>query len=191
MSQTIPQVIETSRLTLSMLTLNDQSLLFELDQDVAVTKYINGGKKTTMEQIENVFMPRFKQYYNPQKGHGLWKVSAKDMAGLSSSLENDYLGWILIRPMYFFNQNRLLNNLEIGWRFKHCTWGQGIATEAAQAIVDLMATQDEVEFITAIADEENIASLKVMEKLGMTFLKKEIFHDPLGDFESVFYQKEL
>ncbi|CAM4251782.1 hypothetical protein [Shewanella livingstonensis] len=40
-------VANTPRLQLSLMTLNDSALLFELDQDERVMHILNGGTKTT------------------------------------------------------------------------------------------------------------------------------------------------
>jgi len=39
-----------------------------------------------------------------------------------------------------------------------------------------------------LAVEGNIASINIMKKLGMTFLKKEIHKDPIWEEEVVYYQ---
>ena len=52
----------TSRLKLSLMTLNDSALLFELDQDERVMHFLNGGVKTSQHQIDTVMIPRLAQY---------------------------------------------------------------------------------------------------------------------------------
>ncbi|WP_137227061.1 GNAT family N-acetyltransferase [Shewanella sp. MEBiC00475] len=179
----------TTRLQLSLMTLDDSALLFELDQDERVMHFLNGGNKTTQQQIDTVMIPRLAQYLNPDKGWGLWKVHAlncieNDKHGLSGQ----YLGWVLVRPMHFFTDIQQ-HDLELGWRFKYVSWGKGYATEAAQAVMEAVSAIDEVTHISALAVEDNLASIAIMKKLGMTFQHKSIHKDPLGDTEAVFYQK--
>jgi RimJ/RimL family protein N-acetyltransferase len=184
-------VANTSRLQLSLITLDDSALLFELDQDERVMHFLNGGHKTTQHQIDTVMIPRLAQYLNPAKGWGLWKVQALTCADNDNhGLSGAYLGWVLVRPMHFFTQAQP-HNLELGWRFKHISWGKGYATEAAKAVMDVVSAVDEVTHVSAVAIEENLASIAIMKKLGMTFLHKSIHRDPLGDTEAVFYQKEV
>ena len=183
------QVANTSRLQLSLITLDDSALLFELDQDERVMHFLNGGIKTTQQQIDTVMMPRLAQYLHPAKGWGLWKVQALDCAeNEQHGLSGEYLGWVLVRPMHFFTQAQP-HNLELGWRFKHISWGKGYATEAAKAVMEAVSASAEVTHVSAIAVEDNLASIAIMKKLGMTFLHKSIHRDPLGDTEAVFYQK--
>lgn len=192
-----PIVIETARLTLIQMSLNEQDLLFELDQDEAVMRYINGGRKTTMEDIEQRFMPRLRRYHNPLKGYGLWKVIGKSAStmteddNLIEALAGQYLGWILVRPMFFFTDTPHLHDIELGWRFKQFTWGKGIATEAAKAVADFVATHNEVIALSAIADEDNTGSINIMKKLGMTFVKKAAHPDVPDNKHVVFYSLSL
>jgi len=185
------RIDNTSRLQLSLMTLDDSALLFELDQDERVMHFLNGGNKTTQHQIDTVMIPRLAQYLHPAKGWGLWKVHALEcVENAQHGLSGEYLGWVLVRPMHFFTQAQP-HNLELGWRFKHVSWGKGYATEAAKAVMDAVSALDEVTHVSAVAVEENLASIAIMKKLGMTFQRKSIHRDPLGDTEAVFYQKTV
>ncbi|GGB63128.1 GNAT family N-acetyltransferase [Shewanella inventionis] len=185
------QIPNTPRLTLSLMSLDDGALMYELDQDERVMHFLNGGIKTTQNQIDTVMLPRLAQYLNPAKGWGLWKVEALDCAENDKyQLSGQYLGWILVRPMHFFTQPEL-HNIELGWRFKYDCWGKGYATEAAKAVMQAISACGDVTHVSAIAVEDNHASIAIMKKLGMTFLYKRIHRDPLGDTEAVFYQKTV
>ncbi|MGX9462805.1 GNAT family N-acetyltransferase [Shewanella sp. A14] len=185
------QIRNTVRLQISLMTLDDGKLLFELDQDERVMHFLNGGHKTTQHQIDTVMLPRLAQYLDPEKGWGLWKVHALNCVDNDThNLSGEYLGWILVRPMHFFTEAQL-DNIEIGWRFKYKSWGKGYATEAAKAVMDAVSNKDDVTHISALAVEDNLASIAIMKKLGMTFQHKSIHKDPLGDTEAVFYQKAL
>jgi RimJ/RimL family protein N-acetyltransferase len=66
--------------------------------------------------------------------------------------------------------------VEIGWRFVADAWGRGYATEAARAVLRFgfeALGLDEIQSWTVPA---NIASRRVMERIGMT-------HDPADDFD--------
>ncbi len=90
--------------------------------------------------------------------------------------------------MDFFNENTQWNNLELGWRFFKKNWGCGYATEAAKAIMNTLKKSPKVYRFSAIAMEENLASIHIMKKLGMKFIKKDLHKDPLGDLEVVYYE---
>ena len=65
-------ITSTTRLTFRLMTEQDDELLFELDQDPAVMRYLTDGKPTSRADISNVFIPRMLSYRNPDKGWGLW-----------------------------------------------------------------------------------------------------------------------
>lgn len=170
------------------MTRDDADALFELDQDTEVMRFINGGKMTSMEDILSVSIPRLESYADEAEGWGIWKVS---LAAPCDDFSSDYLGWVLVRPMDFFTDQPQYHNLELGWRFKRATWGKGFGTEAAKAVMEAVSASDKITSVSALAIEGNLGSINIMKKLGMTFLKKEVHQDPLGDMELVFYQKML
>ena len=174
---------DSQRLSFALIAPDDAQTLFELDQDPAVMQYINGGKISTMDDIVNVMLPRMNTYRNPDKGWGLYKVVVKQ--------SDEYIGWVLVRPMDFFSDNVQWDNLELGWRFKQSSWGKGYATEAAKTIMNHLAQHKGYRHFCAIAEPDNTASLKVMEKLGMKYMHTSIHKDPLGDVEAAYYQIDL
>ncbi|WDE07794.1 GNAT family N-acetyltransferase [Thalassomonas viridans] len=174
------KVNNSQRLSFALMTSDDAQLLFELDQDVEVMRYINGGKITSMEEIKEIYVPRMQSYTNEQQGWGLWKVEI--------TATGEFIGWVLVRPMEFFTDHPQHDNLELGWRFKQKAWGRGYATEAARSIIQALSEQTDVKYFSAVAMEKNAGSINIMKKLGMSFQKKELHKDPLGDMEAVYYQ---
>ena len=177
------KVNDSERLSFALMGPGDADLLFALDQDVEVMRYINGGKMTTMDEIETVFLPRLAQYSNPDKGWGLWKVTVTHTG--------EYIGWVLVRPLEFFSDTPQWKNWELGWRFMRSSWGQGFATEAAKQIMQAIIETQDVNKLTAIALPDNESSFNIMKKLGMSYLKTDINKDPLGDLEAVYYELSL
>ena len=178
------QISATARLQFSLLSEQDAQLLFEVDQDAEVMRYLNGGTLTSMQTIVEVFVPRMLQYRNPALGYGIWQVRRSE--------DNAYLGWVLIRPMGFNTAKPSSDDVEIGWRFKREFWGQGYASEAAKAVADaVLANNNNVQFLSAIAMPDNAGSMGVMRKLGMQFIKRFVHRDALGDVDAVLYRKNL
>lgn len=174
----------SNRLHYRLISLDDADLLFELDQDPEVMKYINGGTPTSMDDVHKRFLPRLSKYRNPEKGWGLWQVTVSET--------NEYIGWILVRPMDFFSPNPQWHNLELGWRFKRSSWGKGYASEAAQAVANEVVKQPEVTAICAIADEDNAGSINIMKKLGMQFVKSFVYEDhDLGVADQVVHYENI
>lgn len=178
------QVPATERLHFALLSEQDAQLFFEVDQDAEVMRYINGGKLTSMQTIVEVMLPRMALYRDAERGFGIWQVRR--------TVDNAYLGWVLIRPMGFNSATPSNDDVEIGWRFKREYWGQGVASEAAKAVADaVLANNPNVQYLSAIAMPENAGSIGVMRKLGMQFIKRFMHRDALGDVDAVLYQKKL
>jgi RimJ/RimL family protein N-acetyltransferase len=62
-----------------------------------------------------------------------------------------------------------LNEVDIGYRLLPAYWGAGLATEASQAAVDYGFQQLRLKRIIGLVDPQNAASVRVLEKLGLTF----------------------
>lgn len=177
------QITDSARLTYRLMGPDDAEALWELDQDPEVMHFINGGKPNNMDTIKEVFIPRMKAYTDEAKGWGIWQASDK--------VTQEYLGWVLVRPMSFFTDEPKLNDLELGWRFFQKSWGKGYATEAAIAIKNSIATQHNIDYVSALAVENNHGSIAVMKKMGMHFIRKYAHKDPIGDFAAVHYQMSV
>ena len=177
------QINNSERLKFRLMDSQDAQALWQLDQDPQVMKYLNGGKPTSMEQVNSVFIPRMEKYRDDKLGWGIWQVSDK--------VTDEYLGWVLIRPMAFFTESPNFKDLELGWRFFQSTWGKRYATEAAIAIKDAVALHADVTHVSALALADNLASVGVMKKMGMSFVRAYLHTDPIGDFDAVHYQMSL
>ena len=64
---------------------------------------------------------------------------------------------------------------ELGFRFARQQWGKGYATEAARAIVRYAFESTEIQRVIAVVDPHNLASVRVLEKLGMSFHELVMF----------------
>lgn len=169
---------DSDRLRYEFVDERDAEFLWELDQDEEVMKFINGGKVTEREEIDTVFIPRIRAFTNPSLGWGLWRVVNKQ--------DNESIGWILVRPFGFFTPNPQSENLELGWRFKRAYWGYGFAIEAAKTVRDTLRDMG-VEKFSAIAVPENTRSIRIMEKLGMSYQSTQRYTDDVFDGDIVVY----
>jgi ribosomal-protein-alanine N-acetyltransferase len=94
------------------------------------------------------------------KGHGLWAVLPRD--------EDELIGF---SGFWRFHDPP---QLELVYGISSAHWSKGFASEAAQAVMSYGFEQLSFERIEASTDAPNVASVKVMEKLGMSFWKREM-----------------
>lgn len=66
---------------------------------------------------------------------------------------------------------------EIGYRFNRKYWRQGFASEAAIACRDYGFQKLQLKRLISIIERENVASIGVAKKVGMTLEKESVFHN--------------
>jgi RimJ/RimL family protein N-acetyltransferase len=152
--------LETDRLLLRRLTDADAENLFMLDSDPAVMRFINGGKATPRDVIETETLPLLLDSYTA--GYGRWATIEK-ATGV-------FVGWHALRP-----DEDDLTNVELGYRLRQSAWGNGYATEGAQALVDKAFSEHGAQRIFATTMTVNAASRRVLEKAGLTYVRT--FHE--------------
>ena len=150
--------LETARLTLRRFTPRDIELLVNLDADPEVMRYLSGGTPTPRETIARRVLPGFVGSYAKFGGLGYWVALARG--------SQEFLGWFALHPV----EGRK-DELELGYRLRRDAWGRGLATEGARALVE-EGFRRGAAAIFAQTYEENVASRRVMEKLGMTFIRE-------------------
>ncbi|NJM19428.1 MAG: GNAT family N-acetyltransferase [Richelia sp. SM1_7_0] len=64
---------------------------------------------------------------------------------------------------------------ELGYRLDSEFWGQGLATQAANACLKYAFTKLNLDYILGIVEPENHASIRILAKIGMKFIKKSIW----------------
>jgi [ribosomal protein S5]-alanine N-acetyltransferase len=75
---------------------------------------------------------------------------------------------------------------ELEWQFGVPHWGNGYATEIGKAVIEAAFASTDIERIFGMVNPKNKASMRVMEKIGMTCLGLQVFR---GE-QDVFYQIE-
>lgn len=78
-------------------------------------------------------------------------------------------------------------SLELGYHVLPQHQGKGLATEAALAAKDFVRRRGDVDFVIAIIDPENAASVRVAEKAGLSLWKHAEYHGR----DSLVYRSDL
>lgn len=152
------KILETERLYLREFTIDDTQLLLDLNSDLRVTKYTEKGPILTIEDAEKRLKTDILKQYEHKMGR--WAVHLRS--------NNEFIGWCGIK--YIEKENIVT----LGYRFYHKHWGKGYATESAKASLEYGTNVLKLKGIIAKAMKENTASIRVMKKLGMVYLKDEI-----------------
>lgn len=160
----MPIQIETPRLTLRSLTVEDAPLLYDLDSDSAVLRYIGPRRTgTSIDDYRAHIETVYHKYDAAYRSLGFWAVIERS--------RQEFLGWTCLRPgpdYRFAAEARFRDDdAELGYRLKAAAWGQGYATEAALAVIDQGFREESMARIVASALVENRASTRVMEKCGL------------------------
>jgi len=107
-------------------------------------------------------------------GWGAWAV---EVVGKVS-----FAGWVGLGPPDFGSHPPPFRHrtpcIEIGWRLAFDCWGQGYATESANAVARFGFETLRLEEIVSWAVKANQRSRNVMSKIGMTYDSSEDFYNP-------------
>jgi len=152
--------LETERLVLRQLTEADVGNLFALDSDPAVMHFLTGGRPTPRDVIEREILPRFLRFYKRHDGFGAWAVIEK--------ATGDFLGWFSFRPP---EGSSSPDEVELGYRLRQSAWGKGYGTEGARALIRKGFTELGVQRVCARTYQDNLASRRVMEKVGLRLVR--------------------
>ncbi len=143
--------LTTSRLRLRRFTPEDLPALFELLQDEEVNTFLPWFPMKTLEEAEQFLYERYLNLYsNPIGYHYAICLKEKDIP----------IGYIGISdgPSH-----------DLGYGLKKEYWHQGIASEAAEALLKLVKKDGAYPFLTATHDIQNPNSGGVMKKIGMAY----------------------
>jgi RimJ/RimL family protein N-acetyltransferase len=153
----------THRLILRDITEADAELLFDLDSDPEVLRYIGPRPAPDVSWYRD----RTRTVYVPQQTHP-WHGIRLVLDRASS----EFLGWVFVRPATDSKFAREIgwtrpDEVEVGYRYRRFAWGRGVATEAATSLVRIALADAGTTAVVACAQAGNAGSLRVLEKLGL------------------------
>lgn len=145
--------LETERLILRKLRLEDAKDLFEYASDKEVTKYVTWEPHKSIEDSVNLIKFTHERY---EKREGIiWGIVCKE--------NKKVIGTCDISPVtkHF--------RAEIAYALSRDYWGKGIMTEAVKEAIKFGFEKMNLNRIQAMCIPENIGSYRVMEKVGMKY----------------------
>ena len=151
-------ILETPRLLLRKKVVEDAPFFLKLNSDPLVTRYTGDGAFKNLEEAENIVKYVISQY--DKNGYGRWLVANKETG--------EPLGWCGLK---YHDDTQ---ETDLGYRFMQKHWGKGYATEASLACIDYGFKVLKLNRIYGQAMKENIASINVLKKVGMTYLREDL-----------------
>jgi ribosomal-protein-alanine N-acetyltransferase len=151
-------ILETKRLVLRHLEPDDLTSLFTLYSDPEIRRYFPEGTLTLEETREELewFLnghPKFPEL-------GLWATIHKET--------NQFIGRCGLLPWTIDGRHEV----EVAYLIAKEYWRQGLGSEAAQAVLDYGFEKLGLTRLICLIDRENLASIGVAAKIGMTFEKE-------------------
>jgi [ribosomal protein S5]-alanine N-acetyltransferase len=162
-----PETLETARLRLRKPVLEDAEEIFrQYAQDAEVTKYVSWRAHRNQDETRAFLESCLEAMASCKSFH--WVIARKGderllgMIGARVDGQRWELGYVLARPY----------------------WGRGYMTEAVKALAGWALKQPEIYRVWAVCDVDNLASARVMEKVGMEregVLRRWSIHPNVGD----------
>jgi len=153
----------TDRLVLRRWRAEDVHPYAALCSDPDVMRWIGDGRTSTFDESERA-IERFERFWE-QNGFGLFALEEK--------ASTEFVGFVGLSIPNFLPE--ILPAVEIGWRLVRHAWGKGFATEGARAALAFGFRRPEQERIVSVHQLGNVASGRIMQKLGMS-LHREAVH---------------
>ncbi|MEX1131912.1 MAG: GNAT family N-acetyltransferase [Flavobacteriales bacterium] len=162
-------IVTTARLYLREMTLDDAEHAFRLNSDPEVVRHTGDGPFASVEAARE-FLADYPDYR--LNGFGRWAVLRRS--------DNVWLGWCGLK-------RHANGDVDLGYRLLREHWGQGYATEAGYACLELGFGRFGLDTIIGRVARENLASVRVLEKLAMRYWKNDVCEH---DTEALIYRIE-
>lgn len=149
-------ILETERLLLRRLHDEDAEFMLELLNDPAFIQNIGDRKIRSVDGAKGYIQNGPVASY-AKHGFGLYLVQLKETSesiGMCGLIKRDQL-----------------KDVDIGYAFLPKYWSKGYAIESARAVKEYARDTIGLKRIVAIVDPRNAGSIRVLEKLGMSFEK--------------------
>jgi len=147
-----PISLETTRTFLRQLSLEDAQSFYKLNLDPEVLQFTGDVAFDSVEEAS-----AFLANYHPYEQFGVGRLA------VIHQTNQEFIGWCGLK----YSPEK--DEYDIGFRFFKAYWNQGFATETAKKCLEHGFEELNITRIVGRAMAANTASVKVLEKLGMTF----------------------
>lgn len=147
-------ILETRRLRLRRVTLDDAAFMLAIWNDPGFVQHVGDrGIRSVADAEAALIDGAFKLY--EEYGYGPFCMSLRSdgtLVGICGLFRRDNL-----------------EHPDIGFAVLPAFCGRGLATEAADVVVEHARSDLKISYLTAIVSPQNVASIALIEKLGLTF----------------------
>lgn len=154
--------LATERLVLRRWLESDRAPLANLNADPEVMRHF---LRPLSREESDAFVDRIEARFE-ERGYGLWAVERRE--------DGAFLGFTGLAYQTF--EAPFTPCVEVGWRLDRFAWGHGYASEAAREALRFGFDEARLDEIVSFTSSGNVASVRVMERIGM-------HRDPAGDFD--------
>ena len=154
-------IIETERLIMCEMRLDDAEQLFDMDNQPNVHKYLWQKPCLKIEEVHQYIEMVRNQYIT--RGIGRFSTILKET--------NELIGWTGIKFVNDHIENGNTNFYDYGYRLSEKFCNKGYATEASKAWLDYGFKTMKIDKMNAFTHSENGASNHVLQKVGMKFIE--------------------
>ena len=147
-------VLQTERLELRWLSVNDAPMMLAVWNDPAFVKFVGDRGVRTLEDAESSMREGLLQIY-AEHGYGPFLVTRRD-----DGTQMGICG-------YFHREN--LDAPDIGFALLNDYCGQGFGYESSAAVLEHGRVALRLPRVLAIVSPENNASIALLEKLGLSY----------------------
>ena len=147
-------ILSTARLRFEPFTEAHLDGLHAMNRDPEVQRYLLGRPETLDETLASIGRVRARW---AAWGYGWWAFIEHATGEVVGAGCIQHLGGERANPH------------EIGWRLRRDRWGMGLASEAARELVRHGFEEVQAPLLCAIRHPGNLASQRVMQKLGMQY----------------------
>jgi [ribosomal protein S5]-alanine N-acetyltransferase len=146
-----PATFETSRLRLRPPVVEDAAAIFNAyTQDAKVARYTTWSPHRSLDETRK-FLERYCE---------AGRKAGTVFSWLMTMSEGGHAAGII-------DFRLTAGRAEVGYVLARRYWGRGFMTEAAGAVVEWVIAQPEIHRVWATVDLDNVASQRVLEKVGM------------------------
>lgn len=150
-------VFQTSRLLVRQLTYEDFEPFNIMQSNFNVMQYAS-GKTNTLEENQADLKKVIDHYQDANNGFWVWAIKRKS--------DQKFIGTVAI----IVDEK---NEGEVGYRLLEKHWGNGYATEILKDLIDFGFEKMKLKVIHASVDVRNIASIKMLDKSILEFIREE------------------